>query len=170
MIMKRIARLLCIPLLLNFIALAQEHKMYPNTRMDNVTETIHGVTITDPYRWLENQEAPETRAWLKEQIDYTNAILGARPEREMIKARLDKLFKIDTQGVPIEKGGRYFFSKRRADQNEAVIYMRKGFAGKDEVLLDAHTASDDNSSSYSLLDISQDGKLILYGIRPGGKD
>jgi prolyl oligopeptidase len=144
--------------------------MYPKTRTDNVTETIHGVAITDPYRWLEDQDAPETRAWLKEQIDYTNALLGARPERETIKARLEKLFKIDTQGVPIERGGRYFFSKRRADQNQAVIYMRKGLAGKDEVLLDANTASSDNTTSYSLLDLSEDGRMMLYGIRQGGKD
>ncbi len=162
--------LVCSILQINFIAIAQEHKMYPKTRMDNVTETIHGVTITDPYRWLENQDAPETRAWLKEQIDYTNSMLGARPERELIKARLEKLFKIDTQGVPTERGGRYFFSKRRADQNQAVIYLRKGLASADEVLLDANTASADNTTSYSLLDISQDGKMILYGVRQGGKD
>ncbi|MEW6130429.1 MAG: prolyl oligopeptidase family serine peptidase [Acidobacteriota bacterium] len=162
--------LLCLMLQMSFIATAQEHKMYPKTRVDNVTETIHGVTLTDPYRWLEDQDAPETRAWLNEQIAYTNSLLNARPEREAIKARLEKLFKIDTQGVPTERGGRYFFSKRRADQNQSVIYMRKGQTGKDEVLLDPNGASADNTISYSLLDISEDGKLMIYGIRQGGKD
>ncbi len=149
---------------------AQEKRMVPKTRVDNVTETIHGVTITDPYRWLEDQDSPETRSWLKEQNDYTQSLLSARPERDAIKQRLEKLLKIDTIGVPTERGGRYFFSKRRADQNQAVIYYRNGANGKDEVLLDANTASADNNTSYNLLDISTDGKLIVYGVRQGGKD
>jgi prolyl oligopeptidase len=90
--------------LLSLSVFAQERKMAPKTKVDNVTETLHGVTLTDPYRWLEDQESPETRAWLNEQIDYTHSLLGARPERRMIKERLTKLFKIDTQGVPTERG------------------------------------------------------------------
>src|SRR5215470_13008093 len=163
-----------IPLILLFsmclTTIAQEKRMVPKTRVDNVTETIHGVTITDPYRWLEDQNSPETRAWIKEQNDYTQSLLSTRPEREAIKQRLEKLLKIDTIDVPTQKGGRYFFSKRRADQNQAVIYFRNGLNGKDEVLLDANTASADNNTSYSLLDISEDGKMIVYGIRVGGKD
>ncbi len=149
---------------------AQEHKPYPKTRTDPVTETLHGVTITDPYRWLEDQDGPATRAWLKEQIDYTNAMLGARPERAAIKQRLEKLFKIDTQGVPTERGGRYFYTKRRADQNQPVIYVRTGLQGKEEVLLDANGASADNTLSYGLADISADGKVVAYTVRQGGKD
>jgi prolyl oligopeptidase len=169
---KRVLNFLLIAsiLHLNFIAFAQEMKMAPKTKVEPVTETLHGVTLTDPYRWLEDQESPATRAWIQEQNDYTQTLLGARPEREVIKQRLEKLFKIDTQGVPTAKGGRYFFFKRRADQNQSVLYMRNGLNGKDEVLLDANGANADNTLSYSLQDISSDGRVLVYGIRQGGKD
>ena len=144
--------------------------MAPRTKVDNVTETIHGVTLTDPYRWLEDQESPETRAWLKEQIDYTHSLLGARPEHHMIKERLSKLFKIDTQGVPTERGGRYFYFKRRADQNQPVLYVKNGLRGKEEVLLDANGVSADNTTSFNMMDISLDGKTLVYSVRQGGID
>ncbi|MBI3653998.1 MAG: S9 family peptidase [Acidobacteria bacterium] len=155
---------------MNVAAFAQEMKMAPKTKVEPVTETLHGVTITDPYRWLEEQNSPATRAWIQEQNDYTQALLGARPERQLIKQRLASLFKIETQSVPIAKSGRYFFFKRRADQNQPVLYLRNGLSGKDEVLLDPNGANADNTLSYSLQDISNDGKLLLYGIRQGGKD
>src|ERR1051325_974756 len=154
----------------NLVAIAQEMKMAPKTKVEPVTETLHGVTLTDPYRWLEDQESPATRAWIQEQNDYTQALLGARPERAALKQRLERLFKIDTQGVPTAKGGRYFFFKRRADQNQPVLYVRDGLNGKDEVLLDANGESADNTLSYSLQDLSEDGKMLVYGVRQGGKD
>ena len=152
-----------------FVCLAQVHKA-PATRVDNVTETLHGVTITDPYRWLEDQDSPETRAWIKTQNEYTASKLGSLPVRDHIKARLTQLLKIDTIGVPTARGGRYFFSKRRADQNQSVIYVRNGFNGKDEVLIDPNTMSADQSTSVGIQDISQDGKLLVYGVRQGGED
>jgi prolyl oligopeptidase len=169
--MKRFTLLLVASFIqMNVATFAQEMKMAPKTKVENVTETLHGVTITDPYRWLEDQESPATRAWIQEQNDYTQSLLGGRPERAVIKQRLEKLFKIDTQGVPTAKGGRYFFFKRRADQNQPVLYMRNGLNGKDEVLLDANGANADNTLSYALQDISNDGKMLVYGIRQGGKD
>src|ERR1051325_6917168 len=154
----------------HYVAIAQEMKMAPKTKAEPVTETIHGVTITDPYRWLEDQESPATRAWIQEQNAYTQSLLGVRPERPVLKQRLEKLYKIDTQGVPIAKGGRYFFFKRRADQNQPGPYVRNGLNGKDEVLLDANGESADNTLSYSLQDLSEDGKMLVYGVRQGGKD
>jgi prolyl oligopeptidase len=105
-------------------AFGQEHKSPPVTRVDNVTETLHGVTITDPYRWLEDQNSPETRAWIKAQNEYTSSVLGVLPFRNKIRERLTQLLKVDTINTPIAKGGRYFISKRRADQNQAVIHVR----------------------------------------------
>ncbi|HKY06074.1 MAG TPA: S9 family peptidase, partial [Blastocatellia bacterium] len=77
-------------------ATAQKTKAPPRTRVDNVKETLHGVTITDPYRWLEDKDSPETRAWLKEQNEYTDSLLGALPGREAIRKRLTELLKIET--------------------------------------------------------------------------
>jgi prolyl oligopeptidase len=150
--------------------LAQEHKARPTTRVDKVTETLHGVTITDPYRWLEDQNSAETRAWINSQNEYTASMLGSLPFRDRIRERLTQLLKIDTISVPIARGERYFFSKRRADQNQSVIYVRNGLAGKDEVLIDPNTMSADQTTSADIQDISPDGKLLAYGIRQGGED
>ena len=152
------------------LALAQARKTPPATRIDNVTETLHGVTITDPYRWLEDQNSPETRAWINAQNDYTASMLGNLPVRDRIRARLTQLLKIDTISAPRARGGRYFFSKRRSDQNQSVLYVRNGLKGEDEVLIDPNTMSADQTTSVQIQDISEDGKLMAYGIRQGGED
>jgi prolyl oligopeptidase len=149
---------------------AQQHKAPPPTRVDNTTEKLHGVTISDPYRWLEDQNSAETRAWINSQNEYTASMLGSLPFRSRIRERLSQLLKIDTIGIPIARGGRYFFSKRRADQNQSVIYVRNGLAGQDEVLIDPNTMSADQTTSIGIQDISPDGKLLAYSIRQGGED
>ena len=152
------------------IALAQEHKSPPATRVDNVTETLHGVTITDPYRWLEDQNNPDTRAWINAQNEYSASVLGSLSNRSRIRDRLTQLLKVDTISAPFARGGRYFLTKRRADQNQAVIYVRNSLHGKDEVLLDPNTMSADQTTSVQIQDISPDGKLLVYGLRQGGED
>jgi prolyl oligopeptidase len=150
------------------MAVAQEQPAVPKTKTDPVTETLHGVAITDPYRWLEDQKSPQTRAWIDEQNRYTQSMLGRFPGREQISKRLGQLLKIDTIGVPVARGERYFFTKRLATQNQPVIYMR--LAGKDQVLIDPNTLSPDQTTSTFISDISEDGKLLLYGVRQGGED
>src|SRR5262249_14395067 len=128
----------------------------PKTRTDNVEETLHGVKIVDPYRWLEDQKSPETRAWIESQNAYTQAVLGAWPGREQLKQRLGELLKVNVIGMPTEHGGRYFFSKRLANQDLSVLYMREGLKGKDEVLIDPHTLSADRTKSVNYMGFSKD--------------
>src|SRR3990170_240394 len=142
----------------------------PETRRDNVKETLHGVEIVDPYRWLEDQESPETRAWIDAQNKYTETILGSIPGRASLKQRLSELMRIDTIGVPTVRNGRYFFSKKKADQDLSVLYLRRGLTGEDEVLIDPHPWSPDHTISVSLLDVARDGRLLAYGVRQGGED
>jgi prolyl oligopeptidase len=149
---------------------AQEHNGPPQTRVEDVVETIHGVTIHDPYRWLEDQNSPETRAWINAQNQYTKSLLDQFPGRQKIHQRLEKLMKIDVIGSPLERGGRYFIRKRSADQNQFVIYVRNGLNGQDQVLIDGNTLSPDQTASANIIDVSADGKLMAYGIRQGGKD
>src|SRR3984885_1027135 len=101
-------------------AIAQTPNSPPPTKTDNVTETLHGVTITDPYRWLEDQNSPQTRAWIDAQVKYTESTLAALPQRERIRKRLAELMKVDVMGAPSVRNGRYFFSRRRADQEQSV--------------------------------------------------
>ncbi|MFQ5817769.1 MAG: prolyl oligopeptidase family protein [Terriglobia bacterium] len=151
-------------------AQAPAPKLPPKTRTDNVKEILHGVEIVDPYRWLEDQQSPETRAWIDAQNEYTQSVIGSLAGREQLKQRLTELMKIDTLGQPRVRNGRYFFSKRLANQDLFVIYMRKGLTGKDEVLIDPHPWSPDRTTSATLLDVSNDGSVVAYGVRQGGED
>lgn len=142
----------------------------PPTRSDNVREILHGVEVVDPYRWLEDQESPETRAWIEAENQYTQSLLGSWPGREPLKQRLIALIRTDRIGTPIVRQGRYFFFKRLANQDLSVLYMRRGLRGKDEVLIDPHPMSADHTTSVSLEDVSDDGHLVAYGVREGGQD
>jgi prolyl oligopeptidase len=142
----------------------------PKTRKEYVKEIIHGIEIVDPYQWLEDQESPATRAWIDEQNEYTHSIIDPLPGREQLSQRITELMRIDRISMPLERNGRYFLSRRSVDQDLYVIYMREGFNGQDQVLIDPHPMSPDKTTSVSLLDVSKDGSLVAYGIREGGED
>jgi len=142
----------------------------PVTRRDPVVDTLHGVEIADPYRWLEDQDAPPTREWIAAENAYTDSVLEPLPGRDRIQRRLTELIKIDTVNVPFVRGGRSFFSKRKADQDLFVLYVRKGPDAPDEVLVDPHGLSPDHSVSVNFEDVSADGRLLAYGVRNGGED
>ena len=142
----------------------------PETRSEHVVDTLHGVDVGDPYRWLEDQEAPETRAWIGVQNAYTDRVLGALPGRDQLAALAAKVLEVDAIGLPNERGGRYFYSRRGPDQDLQVLYVRQGSVGEDRVLIDPHPLSADHTTSVSFLDISHDGRLVVYAVRDGGVD
>jgi prolyl oligopeptidase len=142
----------------------------PATRTDNVVDDYFGTKVTDPYRWLEDQNSPETRAWIETQNKYTDSMVKKLPGWEAISARLSQLLKVDNIGLPIERNGRYFFSKRRADEDQAKLYFRQGPTGKDELLVDPLPMSADHSTTVNLGEVSRDGSLIIYAVRQGGAD
>ncbi len=142
----------------------------PMTKVDKTVDTLHGVEVPDPYRWLEDQNSAETRAWIEAEDRCTAEALEPLPGRAEISKRLSELMKVDSFGIPRERGGNYFFSKRAADQDLYVIYRREGVAGADEVLVDPHGLSADHSTSVNLMAVSRDGSLAAYAIRAGGQD
>src|SRR5271167_4520202 len=142
----------------------------PPTEAKPVTETIHGTTITDPYRWLEDAKSPETRAWIGQQMKYTEQYLSQVKIRPQIVQELSRLERVENYSIPIERGGSYFFKKRLADENQGSIYMRRGLHGQDDRLVDATKLSADQNTSVQINDISKDGTLLVYGIRSGGAD
>jgi prolyl oligopeptidase len=142
----------------------------PPTRQDNFREVIHGVEIIDPYRWLEDQESPETRQWIDAQNRFTHGLLDGLPSRPLIQRRLTELMRVDMVTAPAERGGRYFLYKKRAEDNLWILYMRRELKGQDEVLINPHTLSPDHTTSIGLESISGDGRLIVYNIRRGGED
>jgi prolyl oligopeptidase len=143
---------------------------FPETRRDNVTETIHGAKVVDEYRWLEDGESTETRDWIKAQNQYTDEIIGSLPGRDELSRRITELMRIDHFGMPRVRNGRYFFHKQLADQELSVICLRKGLKGKDTVLIDPHPMSPDHTTRVSIRDLSEDGTLMAYAVREGGQD
>jgi prolyl oligopeptidase len=135
-------------------------KCPPLARIEDVAETIHGTVVHDPYRWLEEQDSAETRAWIEAENVCTQAALQKLTGRDTIAKRLGELIKVDTIGVPIERGGKYFYAKRGANQDLFVLYMRRGAKGEDEVLVDPEKLSPDHSTSVNFEGVSDDGKLV----------
>ena len=142
----------------------------PSTEVQNIVDTLHGVAVPDPYRWLEDQDAPATRAWIDTQNAYTDTVLDALPGRERLREVAASVLERDAVGLPNERGGRYFYSKRRADQDLAVVYVRDELHGADRVLIDPHPLSPDHTTSVALRDISDDGRMVAYAVRDGGVD
>ncbi len=142
----------------------------PPTEAQPVTENLHGTTLTDPYRWLEDGKSPATRAWIGEQMKYTEQYLSQVKIRPAIVKELTRLERVESYGIPVERGGNYFFKKRLADENQGSIYLRRGLHGKEERLVDATKLSADQNTSVQIEDISKDGTRLVYGIRSGGAD
>jgi prolyl oligopeptidase len=142
----------------------------PPTRVAVVTDTIHGIPIEDPYRWLEDKDSPETREWVRAQMSFTQQQLEKIPGRDEVLAILARHGKVDTRTVPILRGRRLFFTARSADQQQPVIVMRETADSPDVVLVDPNPLSTDGNTSVSLLNVSRDGKLLVYGLRKGGED
>lgn len=149
---------------------AQTIKSPPKTRTDNIKEVLHGVEVVDSYRWLEDKDSAETRAWIKEQNEYTHALLDSLPSRDLLRNRLTSLLKVDSPIFPQVKNGRYFYSRLIAGKDLSILYMKKSADSPEEVLLDPHTLSADHKTSAGFSAISEDGKLISYFIRQGGED
>jgi prolyl oligopeptidase len=143
----------------------------PPTQVEPVTEVLHGIEITDPYRWLEDQNSPRTRKWLEEQGVYTRAYFDAIPDRGRIRTRVRELLALkEVISEPWSVGNRYFFLKRQDDMEQPVIVMREGLLGPESVLVDPVQRGGGNSTAVSIAAISQDGRFLAYTIRQGGTD
>jgi prolyl oligopeptidase len=151
--------------------MAQAVQAPPPTPVEPVTEVLHGIEITDPYRWLEDQNSPRTRRWLDEQAAYTRAYFAGIPEREAIKVRVRELLaQKEVISEPWNVGDRYFFLRRQQHTEQPVIMMRNGLFGEETVLVDPALRATGPSTSVSLVAISHDGHFLAYSVRQGGTD
>src|SRR5262245_57420931 len=138
--------------------LAAQKLQYPETRRMDHADTYFGVQVADPYRWLEDENAPETAKWVESENRVTFSYLEKIPYREKVKARLEKLFNYPKYGAPIRNGDYFFFSKNDGLQNQSVYYMQKGLEGTPEVLLDPNGFSADGTSPLAGFELSKNGK------------
>ncbi|MBN2724346.1 MAG: S9 family peptidase [Deltaproteobacteria bacterium] len=141
-----------------------------NTRREATADTLHGVTVKDPYRWLEDLKNPETRHWMDEQNNFAKKYLSRLPEIKKIEARLNKLLYIDFTSAPVKRGNRFFFHKQHAMKDKVVYYWQEGETGTPKVLLDPNTMSEDGSLSIKGIFVSHDGKLAAYKLSRNNAD
>jgi prolyl oligopeptidase len=141
----------------------------PYSATESVTETMHGIPVTDPYRWLEDSDSPRTRRWVEEQRRYARAYLDSIPRRESIRQRIREFLAVETYDSLQIVGNHYVFRKRLPNQEQACIYMRDGAFGEEKLLLDPSRLGTGNHSSVKPLRVSRDGRLLLYETKEGGE-
>jgi prolyl oligopeptidase len=142
----------------------------PTTPVEPIAEILHGVEVTDPYRWLEEQDSQRTRKWLDEQNAYTRLYFDAIPGRDQIRKRVEELLAVETISEPWKVGNRYFFLKRAPHQQQAVIMVRDGDSGEESVLVDPILRGEGPEVAIAIISIARDGKVLAYGIKHGGTD
>ena len=143
---------------------------YPDNQPGSDSDTLFGIEVKDPYRWLEDEKAASVKAWMAAQDGLARSELAKLPERDAIAARLKELMYVDDLSAPAHRGSRYFFSRRSAAQEKGVVYFKEGKAGVEQVLLDPNTWSVDGSSSLGNWRISPDGKKVAYTVHHNNKD
>ncbi|MET7282424.1 prolyl oligopeptidase family serine peptidase [Kribbella sp. NPDC005582] len=146
---------------------------YPDSRRDDVVETLHGHEIADPYRWLEDPDAPETQDWVRRQNEYTEAELASYPEREWFQTTMSAILARPRAGVPAKKSGWYFVGRNDGTQAQDVVYVAGSLAellDGGRVLIDPNTLSADGTDSLGSFTVSPDGKYFAYGINESGSD
>ena len=149
---------------------AQTRLDYPKTKKVEQTDEYHGVKIADPYRWLEDDNSAETKAWVEAQNKVTFGYLNQIPERETIKKRLTELWNYERYSAPFKRGKRYFYYKNDGLQNQSVLYVADSINEQGRVLLDPNKLSAEGTIALSGLAISDDGKMMAYGLASGGSD
>jgi prolyl oligopeptidase len=143
---------------------------YPETQSQDVIDFLHGEAIADPYRWLEDGEAPETRRWTERQNELTESYLAAVPAREGIRRRLGELLSIGVLGTPTPLRGRYFYLRREGRQNQPVLYWRQGLAGADRIAVDPNALNEAGTTALDWYYPSEDGLLLAYGLSENGSE
>ena len=150
---------------------AAEPKLtYPPARHADQVDDYHGTKIADPFRWLEDDNADETKAWVTAQNKVTSAFLDGVPARARIKERLMKLWNYERFGVPFQQGGWLFFLHNSGLQNQRVLYVADAPGAEPRVLLDPNTLSPDGTISLAGYAVSDDGALLAYGLSRAGSD
>jgi prolyl oligopeptidase len=141
----------------------------PHSPVEPVTEVLHGVSVTDPYRWLEDKDSPRTREWLRAQSEYARSHLDAIPGRDGIRQHIQELLDVETYDSLQKAGSTYFFRKRLQGQEQFCIYYRQGADGIDQLLIDPAERSTGPYTAVKPLCVSQDGRLLLYEVKEGGE-
>jgi prolyl oligopeptidase len=145
---------------------------YPPAKRGDTVDNYHGTKVSDPYRWLEDdvRKSQDVRAWVTAENQLTTSYLDGIPQRDSIRKRLTELWDYEKYSAPSKHGGRYFWTKNNGLQNQSVLYVQESLTSEPRVLLDPNTWSKDGTVALAGMAISEDGKLLAYGIAEAGSD
>ena len=149
---------------------AQSGIEYPTTKKVDQIDDYHGTKVSDPYRWLEDDNSPETKTWVEAQNKVTFAYLNQIPQRAKIKERLTELWNYEKYSAPFKVGGKYFYYKNDGLQNQSVLYIADSVSDKGRVFFDPNKLSTDGTVALSGISFTDDGKLMAYGLATAGSD
>lgn len=173
--MKYLTRLMVIILALSACG-TQEQKTvikpmpYHKTKKVAVTDNYFGTIVEDPYRWLENDTAADTKLWVEEENKVTQDYLSKIPFRNAIKERLTKIWNYPKMSAPFRNGEYYFYTKNDGLQNQNVYYFRKGIDGEEKIFLDPNKLSTDGTVALAGVYFSNNKKYAAYSIARSGSD
>ena len=151
-------------------ALVAQQTQYPKTRKVDHVDTYHGVSVADPYRWLEDDMSAETATWVEAQNKVAFGYLERIPFRDALTKRVKALNEYEKITAPFRKGPYVFFSRNVGTQNQSVLYYQRGMEGKPEVLIDPNTWSAEGTDALGAFAPSKDATYAVYGIRKSGSD
>ncbi len=143
---------------------------YPNSRKSDQVDDYHGVKVADPYRWLEDDNSAETKAWVEAQNKVTFDYLNKIPYRAQMKKRLEDLANYPKYSAPNRKGDYFYFYKNDGLQNQAVLYRQKGLDAVPELVMDPNKLSAEGTTQLAVFNLSKDGRYAVWGISKGGSD
>ncbi|MEM9897348.1 MAG: prolyl oligopeptidase family serine peptidase, partial [Bacteroidota bacterium] len=143
--------------------------VYPETKKVDTVDTYFGTDVADPYRWLEDDNAEDTKSWVTRQNELTSSYLSQIDFRDDLKARLQQLEDYEKVGTPFKRGDYYYFYKNDGLQNQSVLYRTTDF-NSSEVFLDPNTFSEDGTTALGGLSFSSDFKYAAFNTSEGGSD
>lgn len=143
---------------------------YPQTKKVDQVDEFFGTQVSDPYRWLEQTDAPEVKEWIEAENKVTVDYLSQIPYREKLESRLRTLWDYEKLSAPRKRGAYTYYYKNDGLQNQSVLYRTKDGADTEEVFLDPNKLSDDGTTSLSGSSFTKDGSLFAYSISQGGSD
>ncbi|HET9091253.1 MAG TPA: hypothetical protein VFN50_02510, partial [Acidimicrobiales bacterium] len=143
---------------------------YPGTRRGDEADLCHGERVPDPYRWLEDPDTPEAKAWIEAQNRLSDEWLSSVPTRDEIRARVAELWDYPRHGVPFEKGGRWFQFRNPGLENQPVLHVAESLEGPWRVLLDPNLLAPDGTVAVTHAVASEDGSLLAYATHAAGSD
>jgi prolyl oligopeptidase len=149
---------------------AQERLSYPPAPRGTVTEDYHGTQVADPYRWLEELDAPATRAWVEQEAQLTQQYFAAVPGRQQLRARLTALHSFERMGLPFSEHGRYFYTSNSGHQDQSVLYVTQQLTQQGSIALDPNALPPADHPVVVGYVASHDGRLVAYGVSAAGSD